>query len=221
MNKRLQVSTAVLVLAALACSRLSVVTNRVIGSGHVTSEARNVASFTSVELAGSADVNILLGDAQSVNVEADDNIAPLIQTIVTNGKLIINTKPNIDFTSGNPVVVTISMRSLERVTLSGSGHLNVGAMMGPDLAIDLPGSGDITVEGGANNVNINLSGSGNVQCSGLKAKSAKVTLSGSGNATVYASETLDANISGSGTIHYDGNPAQITKSITGSGSITP
>ena len=221
MNKHLQLITVMLVLATLSCSGLSVVTNRVAGSGHVTSEARNVASFTSVELAGSADVNILLGDAQSVNVEADDNIAPLIQTIVTNGKLVISTKPNVDFTSVNHVVVTVSMRSLEHVTLSGSGNLNVGSMMGSDLAVDLPGSGDITVEGGANNATMNLSGSGNIQCSTLKVKSAKVSVSGSGNVTVFASQSLDANISGSGTIRYEGNPTQITKSITGSGSITP
>ncbi|MGZ6316000.1 MAG: head GIN domain-containing protein [Anaerolineales bacterium] len=221
MNKRLQLSLVMLVMAALGCSGLSVVTNHVIGSGHVIGEPRNVASFTSVELAGSADVNILVGDAQSVNVEADDNIAPLIQTIVTNGKLVISTKPGVDFSSTNRVVVTVSMRSLEHVTLSGSGNLNVGAMMGPDLAVDLPGSGDITVEGGANNATIDLSGSGNIQCSTLKAKSAKVSLSGSGNVTVYASEILDANISGSGTIRYDGSPAQVTKGITGSGTITP
>jgi hypothetical protein len=208
-------------LAALACSSLFTDTSQVVGSGHVIGETRDVANFTSVELAGSADVNILLGNAESVNVEADDNIAPLIQTIVTNGRLVISTKSNIHFTTANRVVVTLAMKSLERVTLSGSGNLHVADMAGPDLVVDLPGSGDITVDGVANHVTISLPGSGNIQCNGLKAKSAKVTLMGSGNITVYASENLDANIAGSGTIRYEGNPAQVTKSITGSGTITP
>ena len=221
MNTKIRLSMVVLILAALACSSLSINTNQVVGSGHVVSETRDVANFTSVELAGSADVNILLGNAESVNVEADDNIVPLIQTIVTNGKLVINTKPNKNFTNANRVVVTLAMKSLERVTLSGSGNLHVADMAGPDLAVDLPGSGDITVDGIADHVIVSLPGSGTIQCNGLKAKSAKVTLTGSGSITVYASENLDAGISGSGTIRYEGSPAQVTKSITGSGTITP
>ena len=221
MNRRIRLSMAVLMLAALACSSLSNTTNRVVGSGHVIGEPRNVANFTSVELAGSADVNILLGNAESVNVEADDNIVPLIQTIVTNGKLVISTKPNVDFASAHPVVVTLSMKSLERVALSGSGNLNVAARAGPDLVVDLSGSGNIAVDGVADHVTISLPGSGNIECKGLKTKSAKVTLMGSGTITVYASETLDASVAGSGAIRYDGSPAQVTKSITGSGTITP
>ena len=221
MNIRIRLSMAVLILAALACSSLSAGTNQVIGSGHVISETRDVANFTSVELASSADVNILLGNAESVNVEADDNIAPLIQTKATNGKLIISTQPNVNFTSTNRVVVTLAMKSLERVTLSGSGNLHVAEMTGPDLVVQLPGSGDITVEGTTDHVTISLAGSGNIQCNGLKAKSAQVTLTGSGTIMVYASESLDARLAGSGTIRYEGSPAQVTKSITGSGTIVP
>lgn len=221
MNKRIRLSMAVLTLAALACSSLSVGTNQVIGSGHVISGTRDVANFTSVELASSADVNILLGNAESVNVEADDNIAPLIQTKVTNGKLIISTQPNINFTSTNRVVVTLAMKSLERVTVSGSGNLHVADMAGPNLAVELPGSGEITVEGTTDHATISLAGSGNIQCNGLKAKSAQVTLTGSGTIMVYASESLDARLAGSGTIRYEGSPAQVTKSITGSGTIVP
>ena len=95
------------------------------------------------------------------------------------------------------------------------------AMAGPDLVVDLSGSGNIAVDGVADRVTISLPGSGNIECKGLKAKSAKVTLMGSGTVTVYASETLDASVAGSGAIRYDGSPAQVTKSITGSGTITP
>ena len=156
-----------------------------------------------------------------MSVSADDNILPLIQTTVTNGKLVISTKSNVNFTSVNRVVVTLAMKSIKRVTLTGSGNMHVAAMAGPDLAIDLPGSGEVIVEGVADHVTISLPGSGNIQCEGLKARSANVALAGSGNISLYASETLDASMPGSGTIRYEGNPAQVTKSITGSGSITP
>jgi len=99
--------------------------------------------------------------------------------------------------------------------------MNIGAMSGTDLLINLPGSGDITAEGAVDHLTVNLLGSGHVDCHQLKARSANVTLTGSGDINVNASESLNASIVGSGNIRYEGNPAQVTKSITGSGTITP
>ena len=89
------------------------------------------------------------------------------------------------------------------------------------LLFELPGSGNITVTGAADSVNISLPGSGNIYCDGLKAKSATVTLNGSGNIKVFASQSLDASIRGSGEVRYDGNQAKVNKSVIGSGSIMP
>lgn len=221
MDRKVLGSIAVLILAALACSTLSVGTNRVTGSGKIASESRNVSGFTAVELAGSADVTVTVGKADSVTVEADDNIVPLIETRVSNGKLFISTKPGTDLLTSNGVHVTVMMQSLNGLTLSGSGKMDISGMSGPQLALDLPGSGDLTVTGTADHVSISLLGSGNVVCNGLKAHTADVTLLGSGNITVYADQSLDAKLSGSGNIRYEGNPPQVTKSITGSGNITP
>jgi hypothetical protein len=221
MSKRLLLSLIVLVLPALACSFVGVSPSRVVGSGKVASETRQVSGFNTVELRGSADVSVTQGEAEAVVVEADDNILPLIETTVQNGRLIISTKPNTSLTTTNPVHVNVTIKSLQGLTLSGSGNVDVSSLAGQDLNIVLSGSGDITVSGAADRVAIRLPGSGNVICSGLKARSATVTLAGSGNVAVYASESLDASLLGSGTIHYDGNPAQVRKSVSGSGSIAP
>jgi hypothetical protein len=221
MNKRLFFSLIVLLLPALACSFAGVSPSRVAGSGKVASETRQVSGFNSVELRGSADVSVTQGDAEAVVVEADDNILPLIETTVQNGRLIISTKPDINFTTPNHVRVNVTIKSLQGLTLSGSGNVDVSSLAGQDLNIVLSGSGDITVSGAADRVDIRLPGSGNVICSGLKSRSANVTLAGSGNIAVYASESLDASLLGSGTIRYDGNPAQVSKRVSGSGTIMP
>lgn len=223
MNGKVFAAISILLLGVLACSAVSVPadTNRIIGSGKVSGETRDVAEFTAVELAGSGDVNILLGNGQSVNVQSDDNIVPLIETKVVNGTLVVSMKPLTNVTTSSGIVVTVVMKALQHLTLSGSGNIHVGEMSGPELAVDLPGSGSITVMGRADRVNISLAGSGNVFCEGLKASSANVRLNGSGNVTVYTDKSLDASLTGSGSIHYSGEPAQVTKSITGSGTITP
>ena len=213
-----------LALSALACSIGGISVSpggQIQGSGNVVSENRPVSGFTSIALRGSANVYVVFGETESVSVKTDDNILPLIETSVRNSQLIISTKNNTSFTSTDPVRVDVTMKSLDNINLSGSGIINVPELNGDVLQVDLPGSGNINVAGQVNQANINLGGSGIISCSGLKAKSVTVNLSGSGNITVYASESLDASLSGSGNIQYGGNPANVSKNVTGSGSITP
>ncbi len=220
-NRRLFISIVVLALAALACSTLSTNPNSVVGSGHVISESRTVPAFTAVELQGSSTVDVVPGSVQSVTVQADDNILPLITTSVSSGTLIINTKSNTSLVPTTQVHVTVVMNNPMHLALTGSGTLNASGVTGPDLTVDLTGSGNVTVKGTTDHVTINLPGSGNVYCDSLTAKSVVVTLLGSGTIQVYASQSLDATIAGSGTIRYSGNPPQVTKHISGSGSIVP
>lgn len=221
MTKKLFFIMVAMMLATLACSVVSIGNNTVIGSGKVASQTRSESGFSSVMLEGSADVNVTFGPTESVVVEADDNILPLIETNAQNDQLIINTRSNTHITTSNPVRVTVTMKSLKGVTLSGSGNIDVSGLVGDNLLVDLPGSGNITITGTAESVNVSLPGSGSIYCDGLKTKSATVTLNGSGNIKVFASQSLEASIRGSGEIRYDGNPAKVNKSVTGSGSIMP
>ncbi len=199
----------------------SLVPSAVTGSGTVISESRNVNGFTSVNLQGSANVNITIGQSEAVVVKADDNIVPLIETYVQAGTLVIRTKNNTNVITRNPVDVTITMKSLVGVGLSGSGNIGVTGMNGDTLKVSLPGSGNITVSGTTTSLDVSLPGSGTINCGNLQAKSVTAKINGSGNIQVYASQSLDASILGSGTIRYAGNPSQVNKSITGSGNINP
>jgi hypothetical protein len=212
------------VLGTMACSLGTILTSpsqKIQGSGKLASESRNVSGFTSINLQGSANVNVTFDGTESAVVEADDNILPFIETRVQNGQLVIATKPNVSFTTNNPVRVNVTMKSLDSLTLSGSGNIFVSGLSGDAIKISLPGSGNITVAGSANSVAITLGGSGMVTCKDLQAHTVNVNLSGSGNVSVFASESLDATIRGSGNIQYGGNPAKVNKSIPGSGNINP
>jgi hypothetical protein len=140
---------------------------------------------------------------------------------VTGSKLIIRTKSNTNITTENDIRIDVTMKSLQDVVLSGSGSIDVPDLSGQSVSVSMPGSGMITMTGTADRVDIRLAGSGNIYCDGLQARSAVINLPGSGNITAYASESLDARLMGSGNISYKGNPSQVSKSVTGSGSIVP
>jgi hypothetical protein len=190
------------------------------GSGNVVSESRQVSGITSIDLQGSAEVRVKFGAVESLVITGEDNIIFLIETNVHNHQLIINTKPLMTYSATKPVQVDVTVTSLEGVSISGSGSLDVSGYSGDALTIALPGSGELSVEGSVNDVKITLDGSGEIYADKLIASNAAITLSGSGNVTVFASEELNATISGSGQVRYSGNPNKINKNITGSGTIS-
>ncbi len=223
-NRPYAIVLIVLAFSTLACSLGNYVftsSQTIRGSGKLTSEPRSVSGFTSIDMQGSADVIVTFGETESAVVEADDNLLPYIETRVENGQLVIATRPRVSYTTANPVRVNVTMKTLSKTVLSGSGNIDVSGLKGDAITIGLPGSGNITVKGSANSVYVTLGGSGMIVCKDLTAHSATVKLSGSGNVSVYASDNLDATISGSGNIQYSGNPATINKTISGSGNINP
>ncbi len=201
------------------CMFIPVKPARVIGSGNVISEPRTVSGITSISVEGSANVKVIFGVAESLVITGEDNIIFLIETNVQNHQLIVKTKPLMTYSAKKPVLVTVTLKSLKSASIKGSGNMDISGYPGGSLEVNLPGSGNISLGGLANDVRINLDGYGNIFADQLIAKTATVALNGSGTVTVYASERLDANIGGSGTIQYSGNPAIVNQKVTGSGII--
>ena len=189
------------------------------GSGVAATQTRNVASFQGVELAGSNDVVVRVGEKQSVVVSADDNLIHRVTTEVQQGTLVIAQTPG-NFTTKSPMRVVVSVPTLHALTLSGSGNVVVSDIKSQSLRVMLSGSGNLTGDGRATRFAATVSGSGNVLFQRLIANDVNAVVSGSGDILVTATKRLDASVPGSGAILYSGNPSNVTKSVTGSGTIT-
>ena len=211
----------------------------VTGSGKIVSEEREVSGFHTVALTGSGVVTVQQGDEESLVVEADDNVLPLIEAEVRGDTLSLGFKPGatiinpsrsirylVTVPNLNEVVISGSGTvNVDRVvderfaaTISGSGEMNVDSLTAANVRITISGSGDANVAGAAETQDIQVSGSGNYLAGDLASQSAEVNISGSGNATIWVAESLDASVSGSGDISYYGNP-RIDQQATGSGRI--
>ena len=246
MSKRF-ISLFLLITLALfltACDQIVIQgplsSNMVRGSGNVISETRSVSGFDSVAFTGSGEATITLGDTENVVVEADDNILPLIETTVQNGKLTIGLKPNTSISTSRGIRYTVNARTLTAVetsgssnitvnspveadafsaTTSGSGHIQLSELQAGKFDCRTSGSGNITASGKVDSLNASTFGSGNLTFGNLQSAAVNATTSGSGNITVWATTSLDARTSGSGSVHYYGQPS-VNRSESGSGRVT-
>jgi hypothetical protein len=240
MYKRMILIISVLVLAALGCSLVSVgPINAVTGSGKVVQETRSVSGFDQIELAISGDAYIQQGDSESLTIEGEDNILPLITTNVQGSRLVIGSKPGTSFGIMRTLVFHITVKDLRGLEISGSGNFNVGQVQSDDMNLQISGSGVIkfdqlaaqsltsningsgTIQVSAGSVDrqsIEIPGSGNFKADQLKSQVASVHLDGSGNASLWATGQLDVQVNGSGNVDYYGSP-QVNSVINGSGSV--
>jgi hypothetical protein len=221
MKRTLFTSFLLLALMLVACDINLGGRQAVQGSGKRASETRAIGGFTAIEIDGSADVTVTFGESESVVVTTDDNLLPLIQTLLRGSQLVIRTQPDSQVSTHLGVQVRVTMKKLEAASIAGSGSITITDLQADDVIFAIPGSGTITADGIAGNVEIDLRGSGDILCSQLEARTVTVSLSGSGNVTAYASDSLDATILGSGTIRYRGSPAHVQTSVPGSGTISP
>ena len=102
--------------------------------------------------------------------------------------------------------------------ISGSGSIT-GTVDTYSANIEVSGSGEIHLDGTAHVAEMVITGSGNIKASDFQTDDCTVKITGSGDASVYASNLVDARITGSGTVYYYGNPDNVVKEITGSGKV--
>ena len=190
----------------------------VAGSGKVTSEMRSVSNVRAVSLTGAGELVIQQTGTDSLTIETDDNLQPLIETTMFQGKLTIGFKAGSFPSRFTKLRYTLTVKSLESIELSGAGTITGDALTADKLIIDSSGAGKITVAGKVGDLTMNLSGAGSFDGEKMEAQTVAIKISGVGNAVVNAVKTLDATISGAGNIEYVGSP-QVRPTITGAGSI--
>jgi hypothetical protein len=207
-------------IAYAIASNSSSSSNTVQGSGVQATESRALPAFGSVDLAGSNNVLIRVGEEQSVQVYGDDNLMGRVTTNVDATTLVIGSKPG-SISTSSPMRVEVSMPSLRVLTLSGSGMVIVSGVADRRFTVTLSGSGVVRASGTTEQLDATVSGSGQAELGGVSASAVQAVVSGSGEVVVTAMESLDASVPGSGSIVYSGDPRDVTKSVTGSGEIVP
>jgi hypothetical protein len=229
-------------LGALAAPLLADAADVVRGSGVAASQRRDVGAFGGVALGGPFAVVLRPAAREAVEVTANDNLMPLIETTVRGSgserTLHIEVAKNARIEASTKVVVTVDVVRLDRVAVGGSGSIDGKAIRSKkldaaiggsgsigfveldvdELAVAIGGSGTFRADGRAKKLAVNVAGSGKSETENLAAADVTVAVAGSGDARVRADNALSASIAGSGDVYHTG-AATPRIAIVGSGRV--
>lgn len=207
-------------------------------------QTRKVDPFTEISLRIGANVHLVQGDKQSVDIVAKTSTMEQLITEVKEGKLIIRfpnktllwkafqpgditiniTTPTINALgivgSGDIIAEDEIKSKIIDLNLSGSGNIKLSDLSVERVKSAISGSGNIVLAGKttAQDLSIVISGSGNFKGMDYSAKDVSIKIMGSGNADIEAKDNLYIRLAGSGNVTYKGKPA-VDQSTTGSGSV--
>lgn len=210
------------------------------GSGNIVTQEEDFTDFNRVEASHSFKLDIQQGDSYVVTIRIDDNLLDDLEVTNQNNTLKIGLVRNIVVSNATmeaditmPELVDIGLSGASeadintfvidedfRAGLSGSSFLS-GNLEAQDARFNLSGSSDVRLEGSGNGLDIDASGSSNLELAEFVVEDATVSLSGSSEATVNVNGSLNVNASGASNVYYLGNPSMGNIDTSGASSVEP
>ncbi len=189
----------------------------VAGSGNIVNENREVSNFKAIDVGGFFQVEIVAQKDFSVEVQADDNLLPLIKTEVSDGVLKIETSEK--FNSKSPIIVKVSAPNIEEIEVSGASKVNLIDLNNESLNVDASGASKISVSGTTASLTVDVSGASKLDAENLKSENAGIEASGASSVNLFVSGDLTTNASGASNVRYSGTPKNLKNKTSGASSV--
>jgi hypothetical protein len=189
------------------------------GDGVAARDQRQVAALGELDVSGSMQVEVRVGQSPSLLVEADRNLLPHIRTETQGNTLKVYNERQLR--SKTPIRIVYTTPRLSEVRSSGSGQVVVRDLNGAPLAVRKSGSGQVRLAGKVDSLHARVSGSGVLDAGELRSASADLGLAGSGRMNIgeVRGDYLRASVAGSGVLQAGGAVRSLNARVAGSGSL--
>lgn len=204
---------------------------------------QSLQGFTALKAASGVDVYLKQGDAESVEIEANEEAFKYIVAEVDSDQILVikmDNTPKRWFSKMGPVKVYVSFTHLNQIQLSGGSDLlgqgmfifeklRLGSSGGSDLKMNLradelevnsSGGADVELAGSATYFKGVSSGGSDIKTQELETEVAEISSSGASDIRIKVIRALKATASGASDIIYYGNPEKVEVSTSGASDIS-
>lgn len=212
------------IAALLAVSLISCKRNVVIGKGQSETESRNVSTFSRVHVSAKIKTIIHVDSTAkpSVSLDGYENVLSHIVTEVKDNTLHIRNKERVWLRSKKDIVATVTVPSLSYIGLTGAGDIHVDGYVNADnVEVDISGAGNVVIDHlNTQKLDAGLSGIGDLDIRNGNATHAYMRISGAGeiDADNVVCHTATVKVSGVGDVSVNVSE-RLDAKISGAGDI--
>lgn len=198
------------------------------GNGDVRTESRPVPEdFSEIEASAGLRVSLIPGERNEITVEADENLLPVIETRIGDGKLKITTAKNIrraaskkvvvhyadisriSASSGAAVAADSEIRSRDLILHTSSGASIKAVVFSQNLKAHSSSGASLTISGKAANFEASASSGSDIKAADLETLQSLVRASSGASINLHVRDHLEAKASSGARITYSGNPRTV------------
>jgi hypothetical protein len=189
------------------------------GDGVAARDQRAIGALPALDVSGSLPVEVRVGPAPSLVVEADSNLLSLIRTETQGDTLRIYSEKSLR--SKTPLRIVYTTPRLSEVRASGATRVEVSELNGSPLDVKRSGSSEVRLAGKVGNLNARSSGSGLLDASRLQLDGIDATLSGSSRMRLgqVKGDHARMELSGSSSLEASGAVRSLSARVSGSASV--
>ncbi|PQA89472.1 head GIN domain-containing protein [Hyphococcus luteus] len=179
------------------------------------SQELELSGFDRITIAGVYELDVRVGDDYSIRLSGPEYEMERVEASVKNGALVLDQRKGgwgeRMRNNRDGVEAVITLPSLTGLEVSDVIDGEIAGVDAERFEIDISGVGDVSIDGQCGALDAHLSGVGELDAKGLECGKADIHVSGVGSAAVFASDEVDARVSGMGDIDVYGSPNAVHK----------
>ncbi|WP_059026758.1 MULTISPECIES: head GIN domain-containing protein [Porphyromonadaceae] len=212
---------------------------KVTGTGYVLMSQRpSEVRFEKISVQQGITLYVTLDKTATISVESDDNILPYIKTEIKNNQLNVYIEPGISIRRYTVMNVLVTLPRLVRLEAASAARIEGSALLrvdqlevvasgasnmklevkGNELQVEASGASRLELKGEVKQLDLNLSTASYLKAWELSADTCNADISNAAKGEIFVRQKLNAEISSSGLLLYDGSPV-ITRNLSSGGSL--
>jgi hypothetical protein len=189
------------------------------GSGNITTEHSPARDFKGINARDAVELVVTIANDYSVDIEADDNILPYIQTTIDSDRILKIGMENGHY-SNTTIRVKISMPVLEVLNLHDAVRAEVSGVNASSLYIKLSDASKLRITGSAQKIICKVRNAAFLDAEKLHADEVNIRSADASHCKVYADSSIHIKSSDASRVAFFGNPKQVIQESRNASSIS-
>lgn len=186
LTSAIALSTTVGVSIIYANSSFSIKDEKTIpGNGQIVTQVRTVSAFSGIHVSGLANVIVVQGNSNQVNISTDQNLLPYMKTTVKKNQLYIGSEKNTALNPSHVINIIITSKTLNFSDISTAGKITFTAknINTNTLNAKIGGNTNMILSGNVKDEDLNLAGKSDVTLCDMRATD--IHFNAAGNSSIH------------------------------------